>query len=482
MIGIKIIGLGPGDPGLLTRAAWEGLQTADQLWLRTREHPTVSALGMEAAHTFDHLYQQADSFDDVYRQIAEELITQAEKEIPVVYAVPGDPTVGEASVSYILEESKRRKIPVEIVHGISFIEPCLALLGLDGLDGLMVVDALDLAAAHHPQVSPDVPILVGQVYSTLVAGDVKLTLMNQYPDDHPVMLIHAAGTDQTAVEKTFLHSLDHSTQIAALTSLFIPALERASSFETFQETVAHLRAPDGCPWDRDQTYESLRQHLLEETYETLQAIDNHDLPALREELGDLLLQVVLQAQIATEEGAFRMADVIAGIRDKLVRRHPHVFGETDVDDVGQVLQNWEALKHAERESKGGQGGLLEGVPTALPALTQAYELQARAARVGFDWQHIDGVLESLCTEVEELKQADEGQGQFDELGDLLFSTVNYARWLDIDAEAALRAAAARFRRRFGFIECQLAKQGRTVQDLSVAEMDEMWEKSKESDL
>jgi tetrapyrrole methylase family protein/MazG family protein len=259
-------------------------------------------------------------------------------------------------------------------------------------------------------------------------------------------------------------------------------MEQASSFEAFQETVAHLRAPDGCPWDREQTFQSLRQHLLEETYETLQAIDDQDLPALQEELGDLLLQVVLQAQIATEEGEFRMADVISGIQSKLIRRHPHVFGETAVDGVEQVLQNWEALKQSERNAKGRQGGLLEGVPAALPALTQAYEVQARAARVGFDWQHIEGVLDSLCAEVEELKQARTGEQKFDELGDLLFSTVNYARWLDIDPEAALRAAAARFRRRFGFIETELARQGRSVQELSALEMDELWEKSKQNGL
>jgi tetrapyrrole methylase family protein/MazG family protein len=262
--------------------------------------------------------------------------------------------------------------------------------------------------------------------------------------------------------------------------LYIPALEESASFEAFQETVAHLRAPDGCPWDREQTYQSLRQHLLEETYETLQAIDDNNLVALQEELGDLLLQIVLQTQIATEEGEFRMTDVIAGIQEKLIRRHPHVFGETAVEGVDQVLQNWETLKHAERESKGEGGGLLEGVPAALPALTQAFEIQARAARVGFDWQQIEGVLDSLCAELEELRQASNKKEQFDELGDLLFSSVNYARWLEIDPEAALRKAAGRFRNRFGIIERELAKQRRKVQDLSVEEMDELWKQSKEA--
>jgi tetrapyrrole methylase family protein/MazG family protein len=480
MGGITIIGLGPGDPNLLTRAAWEGLKAAEQLWFRTQEHPTVAALGLETVLSFDHLYQQAESFDQVYHQIADKIVSQAEAGKPIVYAVPGDPTVGEASIGHILEQAEGRQIPIEIIHGVSFVEPCLAILGLDGLDGLMLVDALDVAASHHPPVSPDVPVLVGQVYSKMVAGDVKLTLMNQYPDDYLVILIHAAGTEGALVEETPLHSLDHSDHIATLTSLFIPAMERASSFEAFQETVAHLRAPDGCPWDREQTYQSLRQHLLEETYETLQAIDDNDLPALREELGDLLLQVVLQAQIATEEGEFRMADVIANIQEKLIRRHPHVFGTIAVDGVDQVLQNWETLKQAERTEKGSQGGLLEGVPEALPALTQAFEIQARAARVGFDWHDIQGVLESLCAEVEELKQADSSENQVDELGDLLFSTVNVARWLEIDPEAALRKAAARFRTRFGFIEDELAKEGRSVSELSLEEMDEMWDRSKES--
>jgi tetrapyrrole methylase family protein/MazG family protein len=303
--------------------------------------------------------------------------------------------------------------------------------------------------------------------------------MNQYPDDHPVVLLHYAGTSAASLEKVNLHEIDQSDSIGSMTTVFVPALPSPSSFESFQETVAHLRAPNGCPWDREQTHETLRMHLLEECYEALDAIDRMDMEALREELGDLILQIVLQAQIATEGGDFRMAEVIAGINDKLVRRHPHVFGELELEDVGQVLHNWEAMKEAEREAEGNDKGLLDGVPVGLPALAQANELQSRAARVGFDWEQASAVWDKVMEEMLELKEAQDRPSQIEEVGDLFFAVVNYARWIDVDPEASLREANRRFRSRFKSMERIASSRGKKLSALSVDEMNALWEKTKE---
>lgn len=477
--GVTVVGLGPGDPGLLTVRALRVLEERPEVHLRTRRHPALAGLPPSIRlHSFDDIYEAGEDFVSVYSEIVDRLIELARRPEGVVYAVPGDACVGEATVSQLRREAAAAGLAFEIVQGVSFLEPTLAALGLDALDGLQVADAQDIAAGHHPPLATDRPAILGQLYSRLVAANVKLTLMNAYPDDYPVTLVHAVGTDGAQLEPLPLHAIDRSPAISLQTSLYIPAGPRRTSLESFQETVARLRAPDGCPWDREQTHQSLAQHLMEEAYEALHALDADDMSSLREELGDLLLQIVLQAQIASEAGDFRMADVLGGINDKIIRRHPHVFAEVKVDGVDQVLQNWEALKQAERTESGEEKGLLDGVPVGLPALAQAAEVQRRVARVGFDWPALDGVLEKVGEELNELLQAEGAERQADEMGDVLFAVVNYARWLDIDPEAALRRAAHRFRVRFGQMEAEARRSGRPLQTLRADEIDQLWEAAK----
>jgi len=474
---ITILGLGPGDPGLLTREAWQTLELADEVYVRTRRHPTLDGLpaGL-TVHSFDSLYETAEDFGGVYQAIAEEVLRLGARPGGVVYAVPGHPLVGEATTARILAGALTRGLSVRVVHGLSFLETCLTLLGMDALDGLFVADALELAALRHPNFHPDAPVLIAQLYSTSMASDVKLCLMNQYPDDHPVTLIHQAGTSEAALERVPLYEMDRSSQIGHLTVLLVPALPAASSLEAFQETIAHLRAPDGCPWDREQTHASLRSHLLEECYEALAALDSSDPQAMREEFGDLLLQIVLQSQIALEEGEFSMAEVIAGINAKIVRRHPHVFGEVKVDGVEQVLHNWEQLKAQEREGNPGKdGGLLEGIPQAMPALALAHAYQRRAAQVGFDWPEVSGVIAKIHEELAEVAAAPDQANRADEIGDLLFSAVNYARWLKVDPEIALREASARFRRRFEWVQARALEGGRKLDEMTLEELDALWD-------
>ncbi len=480
MPGIIIVGLGPGHPSHLTRAAWDVLAAASEIWLRTARHPTVEGLPAHLArHSFDEVYESVEDFAQVYEIIAEKVLELGLRPEGVVYGVPGHPHVAEATVALIRARAAGRSLAVRLVPGISFVEPALEALGVDALPNLHLADALDLAARHHPSFHPDAPVLVAQVYSPALASDVKLTLMNQYPDDHEVTLVHAVGTLDEKVERLPLYAMDRSPHIAHLTALYVPPLPQASAFETFQDTIAHLRAPDGCPWDREQTHQSLRTNLLEETYEVLTAIDDDDPVALREELGDLLLQIVLQSQIALEYGEFSLAEVIAGIQAKIVRRHPHVFGDLKVSGVGEVLENWEKLKAAERNGdEKPDKGALGTLPPGLPALMQADTYQRRAARVGFDWPDISGVKAKVLEELAELDRVTDEKEVEDEVGDLLFAVVNLARWLKVDPEAALRAANAKFARRFAQVEAAAKAQGRDMKQMTLEELDALWEAAK----
>jgi tetrapyrrole methylase family protein/MazG family protein len=478
--GITLLGLGPGDPGLLTRQAWQWLESIPEVYLRTRQHPTVRGFpNTLKVHSFDDLYEANDSFEVVYTQIVERVLALGRRSGGVVYAVPGSPFVAEATCPSIARRARQEGLPLQIVEGISFIEPTFAALGIDPLPQTALIDALELASAHVPPFPPDTPALIAQIYSPVIASEVKLTLMEVYPPEHPIKLVHAAGTPEIKIESLPLFELDRSGQVGLLTTLYLPPLGTATSFEAFQEVIAHLRAPDGCPWDREQTHQSLRPYLLEEAYEALAALDADDPAAMREEFGDLLLQVVLHAQIASEAGDFSMADVLHTVNTKIVRRHPHVFGEVEVDGVGHVLQNWERLKAEERQANGkAEASLLDGVAKALPALLQAQECQRRAARVGFDWPEIAGVVEKVREELGEVLTAQDDAARAAELGDLLFAAVNLARWHQVDAESALRETTARFRQRFAYIEKMARQRVQAISDLSLAEMDGLWEAAK----
>jgi tetrapyrrole methylase family protein / MazG family protein len=265
--------------------------------------------------------------------------------------------------------------------------------------------------------------------------------------------------------------------------LFFKPAEEKTSLNRFIELIAHLRAPDGCPWDRKQTLQTLRTNLLEESYEVLETIDRDDMKGLKEELGDLLLQIVLEAQIASENCDFNIYDVINGIFRKIVFRHPHVFEDIKVDGINGVLLNWEKWKAEERagKKKSENFSILATVPKSLPALSLAQKYQERAARVGFDWPDISPVIEKIEEEIEEVKRAEDNKSKERELGDLLFALVNLIRWYGFDAESLLRQMNQRFLDRFNFIENEVAKQDRQMTDLSLVELDAIWDQAKKAE-
>jgi tetrapyrrole methylase family protein/MazG family protein len=348
----------------------------------------------------------------------------------------------------------------------------LRALGMDSIHALSIVDGRAFSTRHMPLFPPDSPALITAIEAESQLEQVRQVLRTVYPADHILRLVRLPGDEIIETTLEGMHG-------EGWTAIFVPPLAVGTSFEAFQEIIAHLRAPDGCPWDREQTHQTLRKHLLEESYETLAAMDDDDPDKMREEFGDLLLQVVLNAQIGYEHGEFTITNVLKGIYDKIIRRHPHVFGEVQVEGVGQVLSNWESIKKEERRKKGdGEKSLLDGLPAALPALTQAQEYQERAARVGFDWPEIDGVLEKVKEEIEEVRQAANPEELASELGDLFFALVNLARWKHIDSEAALREASLKFKKRFGYVEKCAHEMGRPMKGMSLQELDDLWNESK----
>jgi len=478
--GITLLGLGPGDPGLLTRQAWEVITEIPEIYIRTRLHPTLSHFPPDLRiHSFDYLYEDSDSVEQVYKKIVDKIVDLGKFQGSVVYAVPGHPYVAEATSPEITRRAREEGILVRVIEGLSFVDAVFAALEVDPLPQTAIMDGLEIATMHFPLFPPSIPALIAQIHSPMIAAEVKMTLNSLFPDEHEVKFIHGAGSPQEIVESLHLFEIDRSPHIGMLTTLYVPPLGERTSFESFQEVVAHLRAPDGCPWDREQTHQTLRPHLLEEAYELLTALDANDSDAMREEFGDLLLQIVLHAQIASEYGEFNMSDIIEGINTKIIYRHPHVFKEVELDGVEGVLRNWERLKVAEREAKGQhENGLLDGVALALPALTQAEAYQKRAARVGFDWSNLQGVLDKVIEELHESQQAVSEDERRAEIGDLLFAVVNLARWFDVDAESALREANIRFKNRFSFIEVSARNQGRDLGEMTLEEMDSLWNQSK----
>ena len=481
-VDITIVGLGPGDAAQITREAWTVLEASREVYLRTSNHPCVAALPSEVVyHSFDDLYEAHDGFAQVYEEIAERVLSLGKRPEGVVYAVPGHPLVGETSAHIVVRRARELGLETRIVAGVSFLEPTLSALGLDPFEGLQVCDATLLAQKHHPNLDPDTGALIAQLYSRFLAGELKITLMNLYHDDYLVTIVRHAGTADEQVRQLPLYDLDRQEGLDHLTSLYIPPLDEPGSVSSYQDIVARLRAPGGCPWDRQQTHQSLRAHLLEETYEVLAALDAEDMESLAEELGDLLLQILLHAQIATEDGDFRLIDCARQSIGKLVRRHPHVFGEAQVDDADDVLRSWEQIKRQEKGDGETFSSMLAGINVALPALSQAMEIQRRVARVGFDWLDQGSVVDKVREEIEEFRQASDSTSRAAEFGDLLFSLVNLARWCETDPESVLREASQRFSGRFSVMERRARQVGRPLEELSPDEMDALWEEAKRDD-
>jgi tetrapyrrole methylase family protein/MazG family protein len=410
---VIVVGLGPAGPDLLTAGTLAAIERVPQRFLRTRRHPAASAV--PDASDFDDRYEAATSFEEVYTAIVDALVEAAGQHGEVLYAVPGSPVVAERAVELLLADER---VEVEVLPALSFLDLAWARLGVDPVAlGARLVDGrrFEVEAAGERG-----PLLVGQCDQRHVLSDIKLSV-----DEGPeVVVLQRLGLPDEAVRTVAWDDLDRAVEPDHLTSLWIPTMAEpvAAELVRFHHLVRRLRAE--CPWDREQTHASLTRHLLEETYEVLEAIDHVDERSgagyehLEEELGDLLFQVVFHSVLAAEEGQFTLADVARGIHDKLRDRHPHVFDPTAEDvDTATLATEWERRKVEEK----GRDSVMDGIPAALPALAYAAKVQKKAASQGVDWRSLPGI----------------------EPGSLearLLALVDEARTAGDDPEARLRAA------------------------------------------
>jgi len=474
MPGVTIVGVGPGDPKLLTAEAREVLTAAAEVHTRTTRHPALAALPISTAVIpLETLSAGESPPDDACAGLVQALLALGRRPQGVVYAVPGHPLVGDSAAASLIDACRQEGLPCRVVGGVSLLEAACEALGIDAVAaGLQLVDPL------NPRPDPARPALLAPLPGVPLLAALRDRLLDLYPADHAAVII---TTTRPQLHEGALADLADAPSPDAPACLYLPALPPDRNFRTFgglEGIVRRLRAPGGCPWDRAQTHESLKPFLLEETYEALVALDEADPHKLREELGDLLLQVLLHTEIAGESGEFRLADVVEGIGRKLIRRHPHVFADVQVDTPEQVVSNWEAIKRHERDERGEGGPLLAGVPRALPALALSQALQNRASRVGFRWPDVQAVLEKLVEEAEELSRAEDAGQRRDELGDVLFVLTSVARQLGVDAEEALRLAAGRFRERFTRMESLAREHGRELDALSLEEMLALWQEAR----
>jgi len=450
-----VVGLGPAGAEYLSGDALARIADAPKVVLRTRRHP--AAAGLEHVDSFDHLYDSADTFDEVYGEIVEALVVLAERHAPVsvVYAVPGSPLVAERTVELLRADSR---VDITIIPALSFLDLAWERLGIDPLNvGIRLVDAERFAEHTH---DADGPMLVAQCWSTTVLSDIKLTANDE--DAQPgVFLLHHLGLDDEQIVSVDWWDLDRTITPDHLTSLFIPGNRIGASpdeMAELEELVRTLRAE--CPWDRVQTHATLKPHLVEESYEVLDALDDLSGPDeaaafvhLEEELGDLLFQIVFHARLAEEEGHFDLADVTRGVRQKLVHRHPHVFGDVDAATADQVVSNWEEIKKAEK----GRASITDGIPNSLPALLLATKLQRKGLVLDLsaaDAVDAPGLTERVAALVRLAESKDspadapvkDGEALNEvAVGDLLFDVAELARRLGVDPEQALRSTALHYR-------------------------------------
>lgn len=484
---VTVVGLGPGDPSLVTEQTRVAIAASSHRFLRTASHPSASLV--TDATTFDEVYDTADRFSDVYETIAETLATAAVAHGEVLYAVPGSPLILERTVELLRE---RRDIECSILPAISFLDEVWARLAIDPVDaGVRLIDGHRFATEAAGERGP---LLVAHVHADWVLSDIRHAVDAGPEDDvqsaldaSVVIGLSGVGTDDERIVRTTWGDMDRDLSADHLTSLYIPnlAVPVGHGYVRFHSLARTLR--EQCPWDIEQTHTSLLPYLIEETYEVVDAINalNDDPKSdehLIEELGDLLYQIEFHATIAEQQGRFTIADVTSAIHDKLVRRHPHVFGDVDASDAATVINNWENIKRDERSTgQDKRASVLDGVPQSLPSLSHASTVQRKAAKVGFDWPDTSGPLDKIAEETAETIEAQASGDEHEirsEVGDLLFAVVNLARHLGVEPESALRGATDRFTARFREVERLADASGTSLKDLDLAGLDHLWNEAK----
>lgn len=473
---IYVVGLGPGDVNSLTLGAVERINSGLKNFVRTKEHPTISYFldNNIPFESFDYLYEKGDNFEELYSSIANKLYQECIIE-DINYFVPGNPMVAEKTV----QELVARDIQIEIISGMSFIEPIIENLEIDIINGLKILNGETLT---YRDLDINSNTIITQVYNRRLLTEMKLALSEVYGDEYTIYLIHSAGIKKDEKINTLpVYELDRTNFIGPLSSVFVPKMreihKKVFDFNDILCIIEMLRGINGCPWDIEQTHQSLRTQMLEEAYEACLAIDEEEYDSLSEELGDVLLQVVFHSEIARESGEFNIYNVTTQLAQKMIERHPHVFGEEVISDSHLQTINWEILKYNKR----GLNSLSEKLEDirGLPALINAKKVQEKASMAGFDWKEIDPVYDKIVEELRELEISEDFESRELEMGDLLFSVVNLSRFLKIDPEIALMLSIKKFKNRIQYIEDKLNKKNKVFEDASLQELENLWEESKD---
>lgn len=478
---IKIIGLGPGSPEALTLGALNALKKQKNILLRTEKHPTVEYLNANNIkfETLDNFYEEGKSFDEVYENIANKIIQMYREVGSLIYAVPGHPLVAEKSVFNLIELCKNEGIEYTILPAVSFVDAMMESLMIDPIEGLKIIDAFDI---KNQVLDKRIGTIITQVYNRFIASEVKIQLTEYYDDETEIIFVRAAGIEGLESIRTIpLYELDMQEDIDYLTSIYIPRdVNNKKDIHDLLEIVETLRGENGCPWDREQTHKSLKSDFIEECYELVDAIENDDIDGMIEELGDVLLHVVFQSSIGNEEGYFNILDVIEGICNKMITRHPHVFGDVKVTDSEDVLNRWDNIKNKEKNFE-SVTEKMQAVAKAIPALTRAKKIQKIASKVGFDWDNPNDAMDKVKEELNEILDVYKSKNMekiTDEVGDLLFASVNVSRMLGVNEEDALNGTIQKFIERFSFIESEAKRENISLNDMTLEQMDELWNKAK----
>lgn len=474
---ITVIPLGPGDPSLITLQAADALRQAKRLVLRTERHSAVAWLREQGVSytTLDAMYDQYEDFDQLHAAMACELWQQAAHG-PLAYAVMDATNDGSVAA---LAVSRPEDGQLVCLPGVSMADAYLSALPQANVSGLRMLPATVCSAA---QLDPSAPLLVTEIDSPVLAGMVKLRLTELYDDEMPVTFFPSAAKAHHKPRQIPLMELDRQRSYDHTVAVYLPAApmqqRQRYCFADLVQLLAILRGEDGCPWDRQQTHQSLRKYLIEEAYEAAAAIDENDPDHLADELGDVLLQVVFHASVGESYGEFAIGDVTTAICRKMLYRHAHIFGTDQCSTADEVSANWERLKKEEKHLT-SQGAVLADVSRALPSLMRASKVQKKAADVGFDWDSAVQALPKVHEEAQEVKaELDAGRDPAEELGDMLFSCVNVTRLCGLDAEELLNRATEKFISRFSAMEKLIISAGKSLEDLTLNEMDVYWNQVK----
>lgn len=478
---IYIVGLGPGDFKALTIGALEVLEQNDNIYLRTDHHPMSEYLHEKniSYKSYDYLYDDIENFEELYVTIANKLLEEA-KDKDIVYAVPGHPLVGEKSVTNLIQQCNDNNIAYEIIAATSFIDCITERLHIDIQEGLKVVDAFEMDKHIFDK---RIDTIIMEVQDQLIASEVKIKLLEYYEDETDIFFCRAVGvSDREVINNIKLYELDMQESYDELTSIYIPRELQRGKKDIYDlvNIIDILRGENGCPWDKEQTHESIRKAIVEESYEVLDAIEKDDMEGMIEELGDVLLQVVFHSAIEKEEGYYNLYDVIEGICNKMIYRHPHVFKDTKAETVEDVLENWDELKRKEKHIQSFSEEL-DSVAKALPALIRANKIQKKAHKIGFDMQSFDDMVAKVkeeLNEVIEVYNSKDKERIQEEVGDLFFSCVNLSRYLEIDAEEALNESVEKFINRIKGVEELASINGSNFLDLTLEEMNLLWKQVK----